>query len=85
MPTYDYLCEANGRTVEVSHKMAEQLNTWGELCRRAGIDPGKTAAGTPVRKLIGGAAVHSGRSGGSDMPASCDMGNACCGGVCSTH
>jgi predicted nucleic acid-binding Zn ribbon protein len=31
MPTYDYLCPANGRVVEVSHKMAEQIATWGDL------------------------------------------------------
>ena len=37
MPTYDYLCPANGRVIEVSHKMAESIATWGDLCRRAGI------------------------------------------------
>ena len=39
MPTYDYHCPANGRVVEVSHKIAEKVATWGELCRKAGIDP----------------------------------------------
>jgi len=29
MPTYDYRCDANGKTVEVIHRMSEQLNTWG--------------------------------------------------------
>ena len=41
MPTYDYRCDANGRTLEVSHRMSESLSTWGELCERAGIRPGR--------------------------------------------
>jgi predicted nucleic acid-binding Zn ribbon protein len=83
MPTYEYHCDHNGRTLEVSHKMAEQLSTWGELCARAGINPGRTAAGTPVRKLISASAVLGGKSAAA-APAPCEMGTACCGGVCST-
>ncbi|MEQ8497461.1 MAG: regulator, partial [Gammaproteobacteria bacterium] len=37
MPTYDYHCHANGRVVEVRHRMSEQVGTWGELCALAGI------------------------------------------------
>jgi predicted nucleic acid-binding Zn ribbon protein len=91
MPTYEYLCEINGRTVEVSHKMAEQLHTWGELCERAGISAGRTSPSAPVKKLISASAVLSGK-GGDYAPAAacdtgpCDMGTACCGGgACSTH
>lgn len=93
MPTYEYLCESNGRTVEVSHKMAEQLRTWGELCERAGISAGRTKASAPVRKLVSASAVLSGK-GGSMAPAcettgSCDMGAAmsgpCCGGGACAH
>jgi|GEM_PF-2268066 len=51
MPTYEYLCEANGRVVEVSHKMAEKVKTWGELCQRAEIAPGKTDVKTPVTNV----------------------------------
>ena len=40
MPTYDYHCPANGRVIEVSHKMAETVATWGDLCRRAGVPRG---------------------------------------------
>jgi len=29
MPTYEYQCEANGRVVEVSHKMTEKVKTLG--------------------------------------------------------
>lgn len=93
MPTYEYLCESNGRTVEVSHKMAEQLHTWGELCERAGISAGRTAPAAPVRKLISASAVHSGK--GSSLASSCettgacDMGAAmsgpCCGGGVCPH
>jgi len=85
MPTYDYYCEANDRTVEVSHRMSEQLRTWGELCARAGVAPGKTAAGTPVRRLVSGAAILSGQSRATPaaMP-DCGAGTACCGGVCSS-
>jgi predicted nucleic acid-binding Zn ribbon protein len=35
MPTYEYHCRANGRTVEVSHKLADRIRTWGDFCRRA--------------------------------------------------
>jgi predicted nucleic acid-binding Zn ribbon protein len=84
MPTYEYHCDRNGRTLEVSHKMAEQLSTWGELCARAGVNPGKTAANTPVRKLISASAVLSGKStAAAAEPAPCEMGAACCGNACS--
>ena len=52
MPTYDYCCEANGRTVEVRHRMSEDITTWGELCRAAGIALDSTPADTPVTRLI---------------------------------
>jgi predicted nucleic acid-binding Zn ribbon protein len=29
MPTYDYHCPANGRTVEVSHKLTDRIATCG--------------------------------------------------------
>ena len=92
MPTYDYLCPANGRTVEVSHKMAERLGTWGELCKRAGIDSGRTDRRAPVRKLISGGAVLTGGNVitgtlGAKYERPCDTGPcgtpACGGGMCS--
>lgn len=52
MPLYDYRCPANGRTIEVSHSMRESVSSWGELCRMAGLEPGDTPEGSPVRKLI---------------------------------
>ena len=93
MPTYEYHCESNGRTVEVSHKMAEKLSTWGELCARAGINAGRTAPGTPVTKLISASAVHGGKSAAfapsCETTGNCDMGaamsGACCGGGACAH
>lgn len=81
MPTYDYLCETNGRVVEVSHKMSEQLATWGELCVRAGIDPGKTPEASLITRLItGGAVISSGNLGSTERP--CDYGTPCGGCAC---
>ena len=48
MPTYDYRCNTNGRVLEVSHRMSENLSTWGELCRQAGVETGDTPAEAPV-------------------------------------
>jgi len=81
MPTYDYLCEANGRVVEVSHRIGESLANWGELVERAGIDTGETPASAPVRRLITGAGVvSSGNLGSTERP--CDYGSACGGCAC---
>ena len=82
MPTYDYLCEANGRIVEVSHSMADRLGTWGELCRKAGIALEGTPGNARVRRLItGGSVVHAG-SLGSKQERPCDSGPCCGGGNC---
>ena len=78
MPTYDYYCESNGRTVEVSHKLAERLSSWGELCARAGIDAGRTAPEAPVRKLITGGAVLRAKGAAGAPP--CETTGVCCGG-----
>ncbi|MCB1763308.1 MAG: zinc ribbon domain-containing protein [Gammaproteobacteria bacterium] len=81
MPTYDYFCEANGRKVEVSHKMNEQISTWGELCERSRSELGDTPAASPVKRLISGAAIigSSGSSKGELPP--CASGG-CAGGMC---
>ena len=82
MPTYEYLCEANGRVVEVSHKMAEKVKTWGELCKRADIAPGKTNPKAPVTKLMSAGFVKAGSSSEPmcEMPA-CGTGG-CGSGMC---
>ena len=53
MPTYDYICEANGRTVEVMHAMSVTLKTWGQVCEEAELDLGNTPADAPVSKGLG--------------------------------
>jgi YD repeat-containing protein len=84
VPTYEYRCEANGRLVEVRHTMAERLSTWGELCERAGIAPGKTEPSAHVEKLISAGFINVG-PGGASEPA-CEApgcGNGFCGsGAC---
>lgn len=82
MPTYEYLCEANGRVVEVSHKMAEQVKTWGELCKRAEMTPGKTDPKSPVTKLMSASFVKAGSSNEPmcELPA-CGTGG-CGSGMC---
>lgn len=59
MPTYVYLCNANGAAVEVVHSMADDIETWGELCGRAGCDPGDTPLDAPVRRQIFAPAVQT--------------------------
>ena len=72
MPTYDYRCEANGRMVEVMHRMSDKMNTWGELCEKAGIDPGDTPADSPVTRMATGGNVVSSTGSGPDLaPARC--------------
>ena len=66
MPTYDYLCAANGRTVEVQHRMSEEVTTWGDLCQRAGLETGDTPADASVMQS---ANVGSNSSGGSAFGA----------------
>ena len=57
MPFYDYVCRANEQRVDVRPGMTETITTWGELCERAGIEPGDTPADSPVDRLISGGTV----------------------------
>jgi hypothetical protein len=87
MPTYDYRCDSNGRVLEVSHRMSETLNTWGELCQQAGVDTGDTPADAPVQRLATGGNIISSTSRGSGaapMPP-CASSGCCQGGVCGMH
>ncbi|HEX2494484.1 MAG TPA: zinc ribbon domain-containing protein [Steroidobacter sp.] len=81
MPTYEYLCEANGRVMEVSHKMSERVATWGELCERVGLSPGATPPDAPVTKMMSAGFVGV-SSGSTPEPRPCEMGASCCGNVC---
>jgi len=83
VPTYEYRCEANGRVVEVRHKMAERLASWGELCERAGISRGKTDPAAPVEKLISAGFIGAGASTSEPACAAPSCGNGFCGsGAC---
>jgi hypothetical protein len=59
MPTYEYHCAANGKTVEVQHDMNAALRNWGELCYLAGIPFGSTPVDAPVKRLMSAPAVHT--------------------------
>mgnify|MGYP001127255452 CR=1 FL=1 len=82
MPTYEYRCEANGRIVEVQHKMSEQLRTWGELCSRAGIPVGQTDPGAPVQKLISASFIGTGSAASAPACEAPGCGSGACGGPC---
>lgn len=86
MPSYDYHCPANGRVVEVEHRMADTVATWGEVCRRAGIPVGDTPGNAKVQRLISGGNVIRAGSLGSKHERPCDTGpcgaSACGSGAC---
>lgn len=84
MPTYDYRCLADGRVYEVQHSMREQLQTWGELCQKLGIDSGELAADSPIERLANGGQVVKANSLKNNVPP-CAVGAPCCapmGGGC---
>lgn len=84
MPTYEYRCHANGAVIEVQHKMADQLSTWGELCDRAGIPRGKTSPKARVEKLMSAGFVKTGsrESAAAECAAPMCGSDACGGGMC---
>lgn len=73
MPTYDYRCEANGETVEVSHPMGDSVRTWGDLCRRVGLDLGGTPDDASVEKCVPLVAARSAQA----RPPQGPCGSAC--------
>ena len=74
MPTYEYYCEVNDKTVEVLHSMDDVILTWGELCACAEVDVGDTATHTAVeRKLSAVSLLPKKSEGGSSS------GGGCCG------
>lgn len=82
MPTYDYHCETNGRTLEVNHRMSEALHTWGELCAKAGIEPGDTPLDAQVSRMATGGnfiGASAGTGSGSAMPPMGGCGGGRCG------
>lgn len=81
MPSYDYRCAANDRVVEVRHRVTEKLMTWGEVCTKAGIEPGETPTDAPVDRLITGGSIVSSGTLSNPEPPSCGSGG-CGGGMC---
>ncbi|MEZ6164122.1 MAG: hypothetical protein R3B67_06765 [Phycisphaerales bacterium] len=77
MPIYEYRCEANDTTLEVSHPMSTTVRSWGQLCEIAGIETGKTPADAPVEKLISMPIAH-----GSDKPNAHAVPPGGCGSGC---
>ncbi len=65
MPTYDYMCDTNGRVVEVKHSMSREVRAWGELCELAAIAAEDTPLDAPVRRLATGGQVMTGRNNAS--------------------
>ncbi|MBX2851088.1 MAG: hypothetical protein KTR15_05000 [Phycisphaeraceae bacterium] len=80
MPTYEYYCPANHKTLEVMHSMSRSVTTWGELCELSDTQPGKTASSEPVEKLLSAGMIVTGDKQASGL----DCGNpgGCCGGGC---
>ena len=83
MPTYEYYCPENEQTVEVIHKMSEKLTTWGELCERAGTDPGETSPQTPIQRMISGGQLMLKKGGSPSPPIPKPSGGHTCGKGCS--
>lgn len=54
MPTYDYHCATNQKTLSVQHSMKEKLANWGELCQKAQQEPGDTPLNSPIERVISG-------------------------------
>ena len=78
MPSYDYHCAADGRTVEVKHPMSERVRTWGELCALAELSLESTPAHAPVAKQL----TAIGIAGGSSVAALPTPSGACGSGGC---
>ena len=52
MPVYEYHCEDNGYTIEVTHPMDVKLQTWGELCFVAQIPLEDTEPLAPIERIF---------------------------------
>jgi len=88
MPTYDYLCPANGRVVEIEHRMAESVAPGPRSATGAGVEPGDTPGNEAVERLISGGNVIRAGSLGSRRERPCDTAPCgapvCGGGGCRT-
>jgi len=81
MPTYQYHCPTNNRIIEVQHGMKESLNSWGDVCQRAGLDLNGTPADAAVERIISGGlmgTVSGGTAKSSEVLPKLPMAG-CCG------
>jgi hypothetical protein len=62
--------------------MSDTLSTWGDLCERAGVEPGDTPVDSPVQRLATGGNVISSNNLGSGSVPACNTGGCCPGGAC---
>jgi len=67
MPAYTYYCEANGKTVEVSHTLQAKLKTWGELCYVGQIPLGDTDPTAHVERIMKKAPAVSIQTSNSEL------------------
>lgn len=84
MPTYDYYSPVADRTVEVLHSMSTTVKTWGELCERAGIEPGDVPLDSPVERCLPSAAPYVSTGAASPRSAAPKAGG-CGHGTCGCH
>lgn len=82
MPTYEYHCPENGKTIEVWHRMNLSVASWGELCELASIDPGETQASSPVKRLISGGQLLRSNGEGNSTPTAQASSNCCIPSTC---
>lgn len=80
MPTYDYVCPTNQRTVRVQHGMSRTIATWQDLCEIAEIAPGDTPPDAPVERLVGLTLVGASTKGGEHAGGHVHSGPGCCCG-----
>ena len=85
MPSYEYYCTDNHQTLEVMHGMSRTVQTWGELCELAEIEPGKTPADAPVEKLLSAGMVLAKKPSAGDACSGPTPMGGCCGGMCGGH
>ena len=83
MPTYEYYCEANGKTIEVMHSMSRELETWGEVCELVEKDCGETPQESPIIRQL--SAIASLLPKGGTGPRGGSGGSCCGGGGCGCH
>lgn len=81
MPIYEYRCDDNNSTLEVTHAMSTTISSWGELCEAAGIEAGDTPTDALVQKLISMPLAKGSDSPQTDPipPGGCGAGCGCVG------